>query len=314
MKEKSEVVQEFKELVNMTAQELKQWLKGDDSTSAGWSKDDGSGESVGHDSGRRIVEILESNPDKDPKKYTDADISHMRKVVSYCKRHLAQEEKANNKKSIEDVKKTKSYASLKNWGHDPIKKRQANVGGAQDKAEDNAEVEEEEEEEEEKEEEEKDKEQDEEEKAGDKRKAPDDQSGKSKKRETEDGAAEVKGDEENEQDEDEEEEDAEGEESNEKNSNAKEKKNGQKNGQKNGKGSGKGDTSKGPKEGDTVSWNWGQGQPEGKVKKVNPDETTVQTKKGSKVTRKGDEEDPAVVLDTGKTEAVKLNHELNETE
>ncbi|PTB69005.1 hypothetical protein BBK36DRAFT_1192748 [Trichoderma citrinoviride] len=292
MKEKSEVIQEFKELVNMTAQELKEWLKGDDSTSAGWSKDDGSGESVGHDSGRRIVEILESNPDKDPEKYTDDDVSHMRKVVSYCKRHLAQEEKANNKKPIEEVKKTKSYASLKNWGHDPIKKRQANGGGAQDKAE------------EKEKEEEKEEKNDKEEKAGDKRKAPDDQSGKSKKRETEDGAAEVKDNEEK----DGQEEDAEGEEE----SNEKEKES--KNGQQNGKSSGNGDASKGPKEGDTVSWNWGQGQPEGKVKEVNPDETTVTTKKGSKVTRKGNEEDPAVVLDTGKTDAVKLSHELNETE
>lgn len=42
--------------------------------------------------------------------------------------------------------------------------------------------------------------------------------------------------------------------------------------------------------------------------------TTIETKKGNQVTRKGDEEDPAVVLDTGKSEAVKLNHELNETE
>ncbi|KAL6875065.1 hypothetical protein J3F83DRAFT_729731 [Trichoderma novae-zelandiae] len=291
MKDKNEVIQEFKELVNMTAQELKEWLKGDDSTSAGWTKDDGSGESVGHDSGRRIVEILESNPDKDPEKYTDDDISHMRKVVSYCKRHLAQEEKANNEKPIEDVKKTKSYASLKNWGHDPIKKRQANGGGAQDKGEQQAEEKEEQEEQEE----------NKQEKAGEKRKAQDDQSGKSKKRETEDGAAEVKDDDEQE----EQEEDAEGEESNEKES---------KNGQHNGKGSASGNKAKGPKEGETVSWNWGQGQPEGKVKEVNPDTTTIQTKKGNKVTRKGDEEDPAVVLDTGKTEAVKLNHELNETE
>ncbi|PTB77596.1 hypothetical protein M440DRAFT_1400531 [Trichoderma longibrachiatum ATCC 18648] len=314
MKDKNEVIQEFRELVNMTAQELKDWLKGDDSNSAGWSKDDGSGESVGHDSGRRIVEILESNPDKDPEKYTDDDVSHMRKVVSYCKRHLAQEEKANNKKSIEDVKKTKSYASLKNWGHDPIKKRQANGGGAKGKPDEKEEDEEEEVEEEEDKGDDKkqDKKQDKEEKAGEKRKAKDNQSGKNKKRETEDGAADVKEDEE----EDEQEEEAEEEESNDKDDNEKEKqkKNGKQSGKQNGSSSGKGDSSKGPKEGDTVSWNWGGGQPKGKVKEVNPDETTVQTKKGSNVTRKGDKEDPAVVLDTGKTDAVKLSHELNETD
>lgn len=248
MKDKSEVIQEFNELVNVTAKELKEWLKGDDSTSAGWDKDDGSGESVGHDSGRKIVEILESNPEKDPEKYSEDDVSHMRKVVSYCKRHLAQEEKANNEKPIEEVKKTKSYASLMNWGHDPIKKREANGGVAKDEEEEQPE-----------EQEEKAKE----EKAGEKRKAPDDQSGKSKKRATEDGAAEVKDDDKKEQQAEGAEEEAEEEAP---------KKQEAKNGQKNGTEAGNGDKANGPKEGDTVSWNWGQGQPEGKVKEVNPGE------------------------------------------
>lgn len=39
--------------------------------------------------------------------------------------------------------------------------------------------------------------------------------------------------------------------------------------------------------------------------------TEITTKRGSKVTRHGDPEDPAVVLDTGKSKAVKSNHELN---
>jgi hypothetical protein len=43
------------------------------------------------------------------------DIDHMRKVVSYCKRHLAQEEKAKQDTN------SKSYKSLKNWGHDAQK-------------------------------------------------------------------------------------------------------------------------------------------------------------------------------------------------
>jgi hypothetical protein len=79
------------------------------------SKDDGSGETVGHDSGRRIVEILEKNPKKDPEGYDQDDIDHMRKVVAYCKRHLAQEEKAKQDTN------SKSYKSLKNWGHDAQK-------------------------------------------------------------------------------------------------------------------------------------------------------------------------------------------------
>jgi hypothetical protein len=45
-------------------------------------------------SGRKIIQILEKNPKKDPSKYDDEDVEHMRRVVAYCKRHLAQEEKA----------------------------------------------------------------------------------------------------------------------------------------------------------------------------------------------------------------------------
>jgi hypothetical protein len=44
--------------------ELEAFLKTGDSESTGWSKDDGSGESIGHESGRKIVKILQSNPDK----------------------------------------------------------------------------------------------------------------------------------------------------------------------------------------------------------------------------------------------------------
>ncbi|KAK7521892.1 hypothetical protein IWZ03DRAFT_369711 [Phyllosticta citriasiana] len=106
---------EFNEIVNMTPTELKDWLGTEESTGSGWGKDDGSGETVGHESGRKIIEILEKNPDKDPEKYDEDDIQHMRKVVSYCKRHLAQEE--HTKKNTE----SKSYRSLKNWGHDAQK-------------------------------------------------------------------------------------------------------------------------------------------------------------------------------------------------
>ncbi|KAK3327606.1 hypothetical protein B0T19DRAFT_484684 [Cercophora scortea] len=115
VKDDETVIREFNELVNMTAEELEDWLKTEASTDSGWSKNDGSGESVGHESGRKIVEILKMNPGKDTSKYDEDDIPHMRKVVSYCKRHLAQEEKAKHDTD------SKSYKSLKNWGHDPLK-------------------------------------------------------------------------------------------------------------------------------------------------------------------------------------------------
>ncbi|KAI7550573.1 hypothetical protein D0864_09902 [Hortaea werneckii] len=106
---------EFNDLVNMTANELKDWLQQSSSEEAGWRKDDGSGESVGHESGRKIIAILEKNPKKDPSKYDDEDLQHMRKVVSYNKRHLAQEGKAKQDPD------SRSARSLKNWGHDPQK-------------------------------------------------------------------------------------------------------------------------------------------------------------------------------------------------
>lgn len=67
-------------------------------------------------SGRKIIEILEKNPKKDPKKYDDEDLQHMRKVVAYCKRHLAQEEKAKQDPE------SKSARSLKNWGESCFQK------------------------------------------------------------------------------------------------------------------------------------------------------------------------------------------------
>lgn len=48
----------------MTADEIEAFLKTADSEGAGWGKGDGSGESVGHESGRKIVDILKRNPDK----------------------------------------------------------------------------------------------------------------------------------------------------------------------------------------------------------------------------------------------------------
>ncbi|KAJ5971507.1 uncharacterized protein N7479_001425 [Penicillium vulpinum] len=104
---------EFNDLVNMTPTELRGWLEEEQSLTSGW--EGSSGETIGHESGRRIVRILEHNPTANPSDYSDQDIDHMRRVVSYCKRHLAQEERAKHDTS------SKSYRSLKNWGHDALK-------------------------------------------------------------------------------------------------------------------------------------------------------------------------------------------------
>ncbi|MBF4574348.1 DUF3140 domain-containing protein [Herbiconiux sp. VKM Ac-1786] len=113
--ERDDVRKEFDEAVTMTAGELEDWLDTDESTSVG-QKDggqgkDGGGESVGHHSGRRIVEILHTKKAD----LTDDDVAHMKKVVGYVHRHLAQRPDG-------DVTDTPWRWSLMNWGHDPLKK------------------------------------------------------------------------------------------------------------------------------------------------------------------------------------------------
>ncbi|RTL70432.1 MAG: DUF3140 domain-containing protein [Pseudonocardiaceae bacterium] len=107
MAEKNDTRAEFDEAVNMSAGDLEKWLGTDESEDAGQS--DG-GESTGHRSGRRIVEILRtkaSDLDEDDEK-------HMRKVVGYVHRHLAQRPDG-------DVRDTRWRYSLMNWGHDPLR-------------------------------------------------------------------------------------------------------------------------------------------------------------------------------------------------
>lgn len=94
----------------MTARELCAWLETDESRRVGWKGADGSrAESVGHASGRRVAEIL----DKRPGERSAEDYAHMRKVVGFVRRHLAQEP-ANRVTS-------RWRYSLMNWGHDPLK-------------------------------------------------------------------------------------------------------------------------------------------------------------------------------------------------
>lgn len=104
-----DTLEEFRKLVNMTPKKLENWLETDESRKVGF-KENGKGESVGHESGRHIIKILE----KKQSEYSDADIKHIHKVVGYIKRHLAQ--KPNG-----DITETNWRYSLMNWGHDPQK-------------------------------------------------------------------------------------------------------------------------------------------------------------------------------------------------
>lgn len=101
----------FRDLVNLSPSELEDWLQTDESKRVG---DSDGGESTGHRSGRRIVEIKRKNKDD----LTEADLDHMHKVVGYIKRHAAQGPES-------DVAESDWRYSLKNWGHDPCKEEGA---------------------------------------------------------------------------------------------------------------------------------------------------------------------------------------------
>jgi hypothetical protein len=102
--------EDFADAVNMTAGELEKWLRTEQSRQAGQHK--GGGESTGHESGRRIVDILRTKKAD----LTEDDVRHMRKVVGYVHRHLKQRPQGY-------VTDTTWRYSLMNWGHDPVKKR-----------------------------------------------------------------------------------------------------------------------------------------------------------------------------------------------
>lgn len=98
----------FRGLVNLTPRELAAWLNTEESRSVG--QDSGDGESIGRKSGKRILAILRS------KSVNADDRKHMRRVVSFIRRHCAQGPRRNAATS-------RWRYSLMNWGHDPLKPR-----------------------------------------------------------------------------------------------------------------------------------------------------------------------------------------------
>jgi hypothetical protein len=108
-----QIRQEFDRLANLTQGELKAWLETPESRKVGMVRR-GETESVGRQSGKRILAIRAKAADD----LTEADYAHMKKVVGFCRRHLAQ-------RPWGDVSRTRWRYSLMNWGHDPLKGRGA---------------------------------------------------------------------------------------------------------------------------------------------------------------------------------------------
>jgi hypothetical protein len=101
---------DFTKAVNMTANEIGKWLKTGESWSVGFVRK-GETESVGRQSGKRIMVLLKAEADD----LTESDYVHMRKVVGFVKRHGAQ-------RPAGDVSQTRWRYSLMNWGHDPLRR------------------------------------------------------------------------------------------------------------------------------------------------------------------------------------------------
>ena len=113
MKNDDDTYREFKRVLNMPPARLEKWLDSEDSKRVGWKGDggDGPGESVGHKSGRRIVEIKRAKRAD----LTADDYAHMRKVLAYVARHEKQGGPADDKAHSD------WRYSLMNWGRDPLK-------------------------------------------------------------------------------------------------------------------------------------------------------------------------------------------------
>ena len=113
--EKQDTIREFHRVVNMPPAALRHWLDSADSQSVGMTHEgervtEPGAESVGHEMGRRIMDLKA----KKVAELDDDDYAAMRKVVGYVHRHGEQRPDG-------DVTHTRWRKSLMNWGHDPLK-------------------------------------------------------------------------------------------------------------------------------------------------------------------------------------------------
>jgi Protein of unknown function (DUF3140) len=111
--EAGEVKREFRERVNMSPSQIERWLDTDESKSVGQASGS-AGSTVGRDSGRRIIAIKR----KKAADLSGADIAWMKKVNGYIARHLEQ----RPRKSRGELREADWTYSLKNCGHDPLRR------------------------------------------------------------------------------------------------------------------------------------------------------------------------------------------------
>jgi hypothetical protein len=107
--DREDTIWEFGRVVNMAPAAMERWLETEDSKAVGW-RHEGEDEAVGHQSGRRIVELKR----KKKAELTEDDLHFMRRVIGYVHRHMAQGGPAEGKET------SRWRYSLMNWGHDPL--------------------------------------------------------------------------------------------------------------------------------------------------------------------------------------------------
>ena len=98
---------EFKQAVNISPQKLAAWLETPESKEVSFESSE-RGESVGHQSGQRIVDLLGQTQAK----FSSGDVDHAKKVIGSIHRHLAQRPSG-------DIADSRWRYSLMNWEHDP---------------------------------------------------------------------------------------------------------------------------------------------------------------------------------------------------
>lgn len=108
-RDRDRIRREFAAVVNMSPREIESFLATDESRRVGFTRP-GETESVGRQSGRRIIAILETATEA----LNESDYAHMRKVVGFVRRHRPG-------RPARDPWSSRWRWALMNWGHDPMK-------------------------------------------------------------------------------------------------------------------------------------------------------------------------------------------------
>jgi len=107
----TQVIYLFHSLINLSPDELADWLDTEDSWNTGQILP-GETEATGHKAGREIEDMMRNGKGE----FGEKEIALMRRTVSFIKRHGAQKERMQTK----NIENSRWRHSLLNWGHGKI--------------------------------------------------------------------------------------------------------------------------------------------------------------------------------------------------